>query len=88
MFQRQLFTMCANPNKITSTDNSPQINCPFPLANMMLMICDLSRLSLKKVALHKCWATKGPSWMKISDWLGGFPIKFYVLGWKHIKVLA
>ena len=38
MFHRQFFTVCDNPNKFNSTDNSLQINVPFHLASMTLLM--------------------------------------------------
>ena len=38
MFHRRLLTKYGNPNKFNSTDNSPQINFPFHLASMTLIM--------------------------------------------------
>ena len=46
------------------------------------------------MALRQCWPTikkeffdkNEYSWVKVNDRSGGFPIKFQVLGWRHIKV--
>ena len=46
------------------------------------------------MALHQCWLTtknefferKEHSWLKVNYRQGGFPAKFQVLGWRHIKL--